>query len=118
MATRKPSPRNRALRPAADPLESRQLLSKVVSGTDIDGDTWTLKLNGPGSLTVVKQNDAQGNPSPLNATTGQQHGIAIGPVVSATVRIDLWRATELSHGHDQCRLEQSPRIKVFDQRGK
>jgi hypothetical protein len=67
MSTRKPSSRNRALRPAPDDLEDRQLLSAVVSGTDIDGDTWTLRLIGPGSLVVVKQNDANGNPQPLNS---------------------------------------------------
>jgi hypothetical protein len=67
MSTRKPSPRNRALRPAPEDLEDRQLLSAVVSGTDIDGDTWTLRLIGPGSLVVTKQNDANGNPQPLNS---------------------------------------------------
>ena len=50
MSTRKPSPPNRSLRPAAEDLETRQLLSGVASGTDIDGDTWTLRLVGPGSL--------------------------------------------------------------------
>ena len=70
MATRKPSPRNRAVRPAAEDLESRHLLSKVVSGTDIDGDTWTLQLFGRGSLTVVKQNDpTTGSPAALNSAT-------------------------------------------------
>jgi hypothetical protein len=69
MATRKPSPRIRALRPAAEDLESRQLLAAMVSGTDIDGDTWTLRLTGPGSLTVVKQNGADGTPAPLNSQT-------------------------------------------------
>jgi hypothetical protein len=69
MATRKPSPRNRALRPAAEDLESRELLAAMVSGTDIDGDTWTLRLMGPGSLTVVKQNGADGNPAPINSQT-------------------------------------------------
>jgi hypothetical protein len=69
MATRKPSPRIRALRPAAEDLESRQLLAAMVSGTDVDGDTWTLRLMGPGSLTVVKQNGADGTPAPLNSRT-------------------------------------------------
>jgi hypothetical protein len=57
MATRKHSPRDRAFRPEANDLESRQLLSGVVSGTDIDGDTWTLRLVGPGSLSVTKQDN-------------------------------------------------------------
>ncbi len=69
MATRKPSPRIRALRPTAEDLESRQLLAAMASGTDIDGDTWTLRLIGPGSMTVVKQDGADGNPAPLNSQT-------------------------------------------------
>jgi hypothetical protein len=77
MATRKPSPRNRALRPAAEDLECRQLLSGTVSGTDIDGDTWTLRLLGPGTLNVTKQVDAAGNPSPLNSAT-QINTITVG----------------------------------------
>ena len=59
----------RALRPTAEDLESRQLLAAMVSGTDVDGDTWTLRLIGPGSLTVVKQAGADGNPAPLNSAT-------------------------------------------------
>ncbi len=72
MATRKPSPRNRAVRPAAEDLESRHLLSKAVSGTDSDGDTWTLQLFGRGSLTVVKQPidpTTSDSPAPLNSAT-------------------------------------------------
>ena len=70
MATRKPSPRNRAVRPAAEDLESRHLLSQVVSGTDTDGDSWTLQLFGRGSLTVVKQVDpTTGAPGTLNSPT-------------------------------------------------
>jgi hypothetical protein len=34
------------------------MLSATVSGTDIDGDTWTLRVIGPGSLAVTKQNNA------------------------------------------------------------
>jgi hypothetical protein len=37
------------------------MLSATVSGTDIDGDTWTLRLIGPGSLVVTKQNNASLN---------------------------------------------------------
>lgn len=69
MSTRKPSPRTRAFRPAAEDLENRQLLSGTVSGTDIDGDKWTLTLVGPGSLGVTKQNDSSGNPAALNSAT-------------------------------------------------
>lgn len=69
MSTRKHSPRNRAYQPAADRLEDRQLLSALVSGTDAQGDVWTLRLIGPGDLTVVKQNGPDGNPAPLNSAT-------------------------------------------------
>ena len=77
MATRKPSPRLRALRPTAEDLESRQLLAAMVSGTDVDGDTWTLRLMGPGSLTVVKQNGPDGTPAPLNSQT-EINSITVG----------------------------------------
>jgi hypothetical protein len=89
MATRKPSPRNRALRPAKEDLESRQLLSAIASGTDIDGDTWTFKLTGPGSLTVVKQNGPDGNPAPLNSTTEISQIVVGGtdPLVSRLIGI-------------------------------
>ena len=69
MSTRKPSPRNRSLRPGAEDLETRQLLSGTVSGTDIDGDSWTLQLIGPGSITVTKQPGSDGTPSALNSPT-------------------------------------------------
>jgi hypothetical protein len=41
----------------------------MVSGTDVDGDTWTLRLIGPGSMNVVKQNGPDGTPAPLNSQT-------------------------------------------------
>jgi len=77
MSTRKPFPRNRALRPSAEDLEDRNLLSGVTSGTDIDGDQWVLRLIGPGSLVVVKQDGDDGNPAPLNSQT-QINSITIG----------------------------------------
>ncbi len=56
----------RSLRPIAENLETRQLLSisasstlgsttltQVVKGTDPDGAQWTLKLFGPGAISVV-----------------------------------------------------------------
>ncbi len=65
MSMRKPAPSRRSLRPLAESLETRQLLSSLstvptatVSGTDIKGDRWTLTLYGPGTLNVV---DSQGN---------------------------------------------------------
>ncbi|MBV8384170.1 MAG: hypothetical protein JOZ63_16300 [Planctomycetaceae bacterium] len=70
MATRKPSPTNRAVRPAAEDLESRYLLSQVVSGIDNAGNSWTLQLLGRGSLTVVKQIDpTTGAPGTLTSPT-------------------------------------------------
>jgi len=77
MSMRKPIQRNRALRPGAESLEGRQLLSAVVSGTDIDGDQWVLQVVGPGSITVAKQNGADGNPAPLNSQS-QIKSITIG----------------------------------------
>ena len=63
MSKRNPSPSRRSLRPLAEDLETRQLLSSgygtptaQVSGTDPDGAHWTLRLYGPGTLNVVDQN--------------------------------------------------------------
>ncbi len=65
MSKRKPTPADRSLRPMAESLETRQLLSgdrprdvlqsatAVVKGTDPDGAQWTLRLYGPGALSVV-----------------------------------------------------------------
>jgi hypothetical protein len=55
----------RAVRPAAEGLESRELLSKTITGADADGDTWVLKLIGPGDVRVVNQNGPDGNPIAL-----------------------------------------------------
>jgi hypothetical protein len=72
MAIRKPSSRSRVARPSAEVLETRKLLSGAVSGTDIDGDKWTLQLIGPGSLTVT---DVSGNIiTPANASTPDSVG--------------------------------------------
>ncbi|MHC5544817.1 hypothetical protein ACYOEI_41820, partial [Singulisphaera rosea] len=70
MPTRKSSPRNRALKPSAEGLEDRRLLTGSVSGVDIDGDTWTLRLIGPGSIGVTKQNGADlSSPSEIDTIT-------------------------------------------------
>jgi hypothetical protein len=69
MSKRKPIPRKRAVQPGTELLEDRQLLSATVSGFDSAGDQWTLKLLGPGTLVVTKQNGADGNPAPLDSTT-------------------------------------------------
>ena len=68
MSTRKPSPQSRSVRPAAEALEDRQMLSAVISsvvtGTDPQGDHWTLKLIGPGTLNV-----SQPDGTPFTAAT-------------------------------------------------
>jgi hypothetical protein len=63
MSTRNSTPPRRSLRPLAETLETRQLLSALsttpsatVSGTDMQGDHWTLTLYGPGTLNVVDKN--------------------------------------------------------------
>ncbi len=86
MPTRKNSPRTRAFRPETDDLESRQLLSTLVSGTDSKGDTWTLQLIGPGQISVVKQNDPSGNPASLTSATDIKT-ITIGGTVPTQSRL-------------------------------
>lgn len=56
---------SKGFQPRAEGLETRQLLSMMISGQDLDGDTWTLKLTGPGEFRVVNQNDANGAKVPI-----------------------------------------------------
>ena len=64
MSKRKPTTQMRSLRPSAESLETRQLLSStnltnptaIARGTDPDGTEWTLRLYGPGALSVVGVN--------------------------------------------------------------
>ena len=70
MSMRKPAPSRRSLRPLAESLETRQLLSSLstvptatVSGTDTKGDRWTLTLYGPGTLNVVDKNGTAFTPA-------------------------------------------------------
>lgn len=70
MSMRKPAPSRRSLRPLAESLETRQLLSSLstvpsatVSGTDSKGDRWTLTLYGPGTLNVVDKNGTAFTPA-------------------------------------------------------
>ncbi len=86
MSKRKPAPPMRSLRPMAELLESRQLLSlntkdvpkglpteaasAVVRGTDPDGAQWTLRLYGPGTLNVVGTNG-----DVFTRSTGEPDGI-------------------------------------------
>src|SRR4051812_42630063 len=65
MSTRKPSPHDRALRPRPEDLETRQLLATVLKGIDIDGDTWSLRMQGPGDVRVVNQLGSNEQPIPL-----------------------------------------------------
>ncbi len=75
MAMRKHPARFRAIRPAAEDLEQRKLLSGTVSGINTEGDAWTLTLLGPGKIKVTKQPDSNGNftgltdPSEINTIT-------------------------------------------------
>ena len=63
MATRRPG--KRAFRPSTESLETRKLLARVITGIDLDGDTWELRLVGPGDLSVINQPDATDAPVPL-----------------------------------------------------
>jgi len=70
MSMRNPAPSRRSLRPLAESLETRQLLSSLstvpsatVSGTDTKGDRWTLTLYGPGTLNVVDKNGTAFTPA-------------------------------------------------------
>jgi hypothetical protein len=67
----------RSLRPVAENLETRQLLTlfagsssltQVVKGTDPDGAQWTLKLYGPGAISVVGVNGDTFDASTQNLT--------------------------------------------------
>ena len=69
MSTPMHRPRPRALRPSPESLETRQLLSKTITGTDIDGDQFTLQLIGPGDLRVVKANGTDRESRPLTSAT-------------------------------------------------
>lgn len=86
------------LRPAAEALEDRRLLSQTVSGTDSKGDTWTLTLQGPGALTVIKQPDASGNPQSLTSPSDIQQ-IIVGGTDPFTSRL-IGRVTSVAPGSD------------------
>jgi len=57
--------RSKAYRPRPEALEGRQLLSSVVRGVDVDGDTYTLSLVGPGVLRVLNQPGSDGTRVPI-----------------------------------------------------
>src|SRR3954454_5951681 len=105
MSTRKPSSSRRSLRPSAECLETRQLLSALstvrtasVSGTDINGDRWTLTLYGPGTIDVV---DANGNAfTRATATTPDEiDTITVSGTVTSKSRL-VGKVTHVAPGSD------------------
>ncbi len=84
----KPNRRPRALRPSPELLESRKLMTvtKTINGRDADGDTWVLRLLGPGDLEVLKQPDAAGNPTALDDPT-QIDQIVVGGADPLSTRL-------------------------------
>ncbi|HWE38945.1 MAG TPA: hypothetical protein VG406_20520 [Isosphaeraceae bacterium] len=93
-----PLRRPTGLRPAAEALEDRRLLSQTVSGTDAKGDTWTLQLIGPGALTVIKQPDASGNPQSLTSPSDIQQ-IVVGGAEPFVTRL-VGKVTSVAPGSD------------------
>jgi hypothetical protein len=83
MSTPKRRPRSRALRPLPESLEGRQLLSAQVFGVDQDGDTWNLRLIGPGDLHVTYQD---GTPATVNSS-GQIDSIVVSGTDSQQSRL-------------------------------
>lgn len=64
MSTRRNS--SRSFLPATESLETRKLLSSTtLRGNDAEGNSWVLRLEGPGALRVTKQPDASGNDQTL-----------------------------------------------------
>lgn len=88
MATRNHFGRLRALRPSAESLEGRQLLSGTVSGVDTAGDHWTLNLAGRGSIQVIKQPTTAGAATSLTDASEIQSIIISGTDPGSTVLTD------------------------------
>ena len=93
MSMRKPAPSRRSLRPLAESLETRQLLSSLstvpsatVSGTDTKGDRWTLTLYGPGTLNVVDKNGTAFTPA-NQFTPDDINTITVSGTVTAESRL-------------------------------
>ena len=83
-----PNRRPRTLRPSPEILETRQLLTvtKTITGMDTDGDSWTLRLIGPGDLAVLKQPGADGTPGTLDSAT-QIDQISVGGADPLSTRL-------------------------------
>ncbi len=94
MSQRKPTTQMRSLRPMAEALETRQLLSSsnlttptaVASGTDPDGTQWTLRLFGPGALSVVGVDGTVFNKSTQDVTDSIQT-ITVGGAITTQTRL-------------------------------
>jgi hypothetical protein len=85
MATRRAG--SRAFRPDPLMLETRRVLSAVVRGVDVDGDTWVLRLIGPGDLRVENQPDADDNFVPVGEP-GLISQITIGGTLPLASRLE------------------------------
>ena len=93
MSMRKPAPSRRSLRPLAESLETRQLLSSLsthpsasLTGTDTAGDEWKLTLYGPGTLNVVNDQGTafpDANGTEINTITVSGTSICKGFGISA-----------------------------------
>jgi hypothetical protein len=93
MSKRKPRPETRSVRPMAESLETRQLLSvtsstlsAVVKGTDPDGAEWTLRLFGPGALSVLGTSGDSFGRNTQNMTESIQT-ITVGGSISTETRL-------------------------------
>ena len=56
--------------------------------------------------------------SATDAAAGQDHAVAVGPVVAPGAGVDLGRSAELAHGDDQGFVEQPAIGEIVDQGGK
>jgi hypothetical protein len=94
MSQRKPTTQMRSLRPCAESLETRQLLSSinfsnptaVAKGTDPDGTQWTLRLFGPGALSVVGVNGTVFDKTTQD-TTDSIETITVGGSITTQTRL-------------------------------
>ena len=77
---------SRSFLPMTEGLETRKLLSTTLSGNDAEGNSWVLKLEGPGDLRVTKQPDASGNAQTL-ASASDIASITIAGANPLTTRL-------------------------------
>src|ERR1700722_1254733 len=94
MSQRKPTTQMRSLRPLAEVLETRQLLSSsnlttpsaVASGTGPASTQWTLRLFGPGALSVVGVDGTVFNKSTQDVTDSI-NTITVGGAITTQNRL-------------------------------